>query len=597
MIRLQTPLFFLLGASLGLAWNTSLHAEAPAAPNTQKPQTAVVVEVTGKVTRLLSNKKEIPLRPDDRIGLTDKIKSYPNSAVKVRLPDMSVLSLYEKTIISLAEYQSKETPTVSLEMGTLRSKINTNYASSLDKSSKIKFLVKTGTAVMGVRGTEFLAVYSPKTKNSVLVTFQGEVWFSKARGLSTSPQKLVSLLTSNSAGVQVVKAAQTAFATPALATATAPTTLNNTQFLALQKSDPIVQPSTTSSPSSSASGHFSSILPPGVNPKAFAPDATPSTPSGASPASSSQAAPSAVLIGGPAPASVDQPEGGVNAKTGVVTPAAGGYVDLSSATYVAPSSSSSFDKTTGTYTPSASVGSVNPQTGIFTPATPSPSTATGAPTATEPTSTTSAATLTVAPATVAPAKASTGPDQAPLVAASPVVTSPVAPPVAANPPSTPGSTAASTLTATGTAGVKSPAVAPAKPPASTPSSTPTSTPASTSPAPNNPSPPSPAATTPTTTSPTAPIITTPGTSPVSPTVTQPTAPSTSTSTGSTSITTSGSSAVGSTGNQLSVSAGGQSATLTTSPSNTSITVNGSTTVTNTPTGTLTLPGVSRTTKH
>jgi len=60
-----------------------------------------------------------------------------------------------------------------LLQGTVRSRLR-------DKVHKNKFQLKTASAVMGVRGTDFLATFGPKLKESEIVVFEGTVSLTNA---------------------------------------------------------------------------------------------------------------------------------------------------------------------------------------------------------------------------------------------------------------------------------------------------------------------------------------------------------------------------------------------------------------------------------
>lgn len=61
-----------------------------------------------------------------------------------------------------------------LMKGILRARLH-------DKAGKNKFSLRTNSAVMGVRGTDFMAVYNPLLGESEIVVFEGRVLFSSAK--------------------------------------------------------------------------------------------------------------------------------------------------------------------------------------------------------------------------------------------------------------------------------------------------------------------------------------------------------------------------------------------------------------------------------
>ena len=73
----------------------------------------------------------------------------------------------------------RKTGFISLIKGKLRTKvIKKGTKLTKDKSSNSLF-IKTNTASLGVRGTDFQVVYNAKNKVTSLLTYEGEVQISK----------------------------------------------------------------------------------------------------------------------------------------------------------------------------------------------------------------------------------------------------------------------------------------------------------------------------------------------------------------------------------------------------------------------------------
>ena len=73
----------------------------------------------------------------------------------------------------------RKTGLISLIKGKLRTKvIKKGTKLTKDKSSHSLF-IKTNTASLGVRGTDFQVVYNAKNKVTSLLTYEGEVQISK----------------------------------------------------------------------------------------------------------------------------------------------------------------------------------------------------------------------------------------------------------------------------------------------------------------------------------------------------------------------------------------------------------------------------------
>lgn len=93
---------------------------------------------------------------------------------RIRLINKSSLTLGPNSKIIVDMEKSKKASLINLLSGQIRAKVTKNQV------DKKKFLVKTRSAIMGVRGTEFQVTFNPVAKRSSLLTFDGQVDFKKA---------------------------------------------------------------------------------------------------------------------------------------------------------------------------------------------------------------------------------------------------------------------------------------------------------------------------------------------------------------------------------------------------------------------------------
>lgn len=103
----------------------------------------------------------------------DSLVTGPNSAMRVELKDKSVLTVAPSSKLILSNFTPKQAPQISVAFGQIRAKVT----KSEDKS--IKLLIKTPTATMGVRGTEFETIVNPETAATSTVTYEGNVAITK----------------------------------------------------------------------------------------------------------------------------------------------------------------------------------------------------------------------------------------------------------------------------------------------------------------------------------------------------------------------------------------------------------------------------------
>ncbi|MBT7610795.1 MAG: FecR domain-containing protein [Bacteriovoracaceae bacterium] len=132
--------------------------------------------VRGHVTKLDPNsKKAVILKKGDLLYEDTSIVTSKKSIVRVRFANNSVLTLGQNSKFIIEEMKNKESTLVNLLMGQLRAKVD----KAKTGQPKNKFIMKTRTAAVGVRGTEFLTVYNPTGQNTSLVTIEGEVAMKK----------------------------------------------------------------------------------------------------------------------------------------------------------------------------------------------------------------------------------------------------------------------------------------------------------------------------------------------------------------------------------------------------------------------------------
>jgi len=98
----------------------------------------------------------IPIRPADPLSVGDQLRTREGAKLSIRLNDDSVLTLAEKTVMTVDDQTlqptGQNTSIFSLLLGKMRAVVSERY-----KEPGSRFEVHTPTAVAGVRGTEFIA--------------------------------------------------------------------------------------------------------------------------------------------------------------------------------------------------------------------------------------------------------------------------------------------------------------------------------------------------------------------------------------------------------------------------------------------------------
>lgn len=117
----------------------------------------------------------------------DTIKTATDSRAKITMADRNNIHISPQSVVKIAAYSHEgDNKNVELQLneGKVRNEVNNRY-----DGEKSKFIIKTPSAVAGVRGTDFLVNFDIKTKVTDVVTFKGSVAlssFSEPSGMATT---------------------------------------------------------------------------------------------------------------------------------------------------------------------------------------------------------------------------------------------------------------------------------------------------------------------------------------------------------------------------------------------------------------------------
>jgi hypothetical protein len=148
-------------------------------------QKVKVIFVKGKVTALLPgtveaiNVKKSQLLPEDTSVVTGA-----KSIIRLKFADKSTMNLGPKSKVIVARMPVKKPNMINLLSGAMKAEVNKNS----NKASKNKMIIKTRSAVMGVRGTKFQTSFNAKNGNTSLVTVEGNVAMVKRK---QAPPKII----------------------------------------------------------------------------------------------------------------------------------------------------------------------------------------------------------------------------------------------------------------------------------------------------------------------------------------------------------------------------------------------------------------------
>lgn len=140
-----------------------------------EPMYGVLMVVKGSVKVQNASKQTTDAKVGGKVAEGDTIITGADSRAKVVMSDRNVINVNPDTQVQIAKYENDAASgKKNVEMNLLQGKVRNNVEQTYD-GEKSKFLIKTPTAVAGVRGTQFLTGFDIKTRMTSIVTFKGAV--------------------------------------------------------------------------------------------------------------------------------------------------------------------------------------------------------------------------------------------------------------------------------------------------------------------------------------------------------------------------------------------------------------------------------------
>jgi hypothetical protein len=317
--------------------------------------------------------KKVKLKKDDSVKEGAVITTGAKSFVRFLFIDKSKMNLGAKSEMKIKSFPRDKAGIINLIKGKVRATVSKNYMDI--PKSKSKLFIKTRTAAMGVRGTDFSVAYNPQNSQTSLVTFEGTVAMVKVDSMINSVNRngIDSML--NSPKAVKVKKGQYSGAGPARKRATIPVKISPNQLESMKKSDDQASNSDKDgkdgkklAPKKSLAKR--SLVPPGVNAKNFATsaDIVEKQIEGSVGKEKMEN-----IVSNTNQKLADEkreappPEGFANKATGAYAPPAGGFIDEKTGLYVPPPPGSAYDANAGVYIPPPNMGSFDISTGEYRP--------------------------------------------------------------------------------------------------------------------------------------------------------------------------------------------------------------------------------------
>lgn len=131
---------------------------------------AKVVRIRGSATMLAPKAKRAQdIKLNDIIQEDASILTQTKSFVILEFSDKSRISIGPDSKIIVTKTRSSDPGIISLLKGKIRSQVKPNG------TEDTKYFIRTRTAAMAVRGTDFQSSFNPENKATSLVTFKGKV--------------------------------------------------------------------------------------------------------------------------------------------------------------------------------------------------------------------------------------------------------------------------------------------------------------------------------------------------------------------------------------------------------------------------------------
>jgi len=359
-----------------LAITSSLFFSVEVLANQKAKEVAKAIILRGEVYEVFVDEKgkEISraLKIKDNIHEGAIIRSDKSGFVKLLFFDKSQMMISPNSSVEIKAFTKQKAGIIGLLKGKIRSKV-TKDRMNISNNQGSKLFVKTKTAAMGVRGTDFQVIYNPENTVTSLLTFEGAVAMAKLNGEGNLNQTaLESRLNSDQA--VMVRRGQYSGSLPGMNRVSLPVKISPAQLEVLRGNEN----NNSGSSSKNEEGKkkdskkvVRSTVPPGLNAKKVTSD------------KEAIIKKVAVKNFGTNLADINNkkldngyfenvnsdipPEGMTDAKSGAFAPPAGGYIDSKTGLYIPPGKGDAFDPNAKVYVPSPSLGGIDPISGDYIP--------------------------------------------------------------------------------------------------------------------------------------------------------------------------------------------------------------------------------------
>ncbi len=140
-------------------------------------QHGLFMVVKGDVKLISGTKAPFPAKVGTKVLVGDMVTTGADSRAKIVMVDRNVINVSPDSKMQIAKYSTDATTGAkNVEIKLDEGKIRNNVEQSYD-GEKSKYILKTPTAVAGVRGTQFVTSFNSRTQKTEVVTMKGQVSF------------------------------------------------------------------------------------------------------------------------------------------------------------------------------------------------------------------------------------------------------------------------------------------------------------------------------------------------------------------------------------------------------------------------------------
>ncbi len=140
---------------------------------------ATVKMYRGSVFKQLPDGKKVQVKDKgEKITEGTVIITEQGSFAQLRFIDNSVVNVGPKSEMKIEQFSRNKPGLLSVVKGEIRSQVTKDYL-EIGKDERDKLYVKSKSAAMGIRGTDFIYSFNPGNNTTTAVLLEGEVAFAK----------------------------------------------------------------------------------------------------------------------------------------------------------------------------------------------------------------------------------------------------------------------------------------------------------------------------------------------------------------------------------------------------------------------------------